>query len=133
MQRNGGGDIVNISTYYVLPARSDGTNNPQTDLYCASKWALNGFTDAWSKSLAKDNIRVNAMCMGATDTPMLRGLFPDKQLPPEMAAEVMSAEDIAQQMIDLINDGRTGENIGAWVGYPIELGPRKYAHKRITG
>jgi len=50
-----------------------------------------------------------------------------------MAAEVMSAEDIAQQMIDLINDGRTGENIGAWVGYPIELGPRKYAHKRITG
>ncbi len=133
MQRNGGGDIVNISTYYVLPARSDGTNNPQTDLYCASKWALNGFTDAWSKSLAKDNIRVNAMCMGATDTPMLRGLFPDKQLPPEMAAEVMSAEDIAQQMIDLINDGRTGENIGAWVGYPIELGPRKHAHKRITG
>lgn len=133
MQRRGGGDIVNISTYYVLPARSGGTNPPNTDLYNASKWALNGLTDAWAKDLAKDNIRVNAQCMGATDTAMLRGLFPDNQLPPEMAAMVMRSEDIAQQMIDLISDGRSGENIGAWVGHPIELGPRKKAHRRITG
>jgi NAD(P)-dependent dehydrogenase (short-subunit alcohol dehydrogenase family) len=128
-----GGDIVNISTYYVMPARSDGTNQPDTDLYNASKWALNGFTDSWSKALAEFNIRVNALCMGATDTPMLRGLFPDKQLPPDMAKQVMKPEQIAQQMIDLFNDGRTGENIGAWVGYPVELGPRKVAHKRISG
>jgi NAD(P)-dependent dehydrogenase (short-subunit alcohol dehydrogenase family) len=128
-----GGDIVNISTYYVMPARSDGTNQPDTDLYNASKWALNGFTDSWSKALAEFNIRVNALCMGATDTPMLRGLFPDKQLPPDMARQVMKPEQIAQQMIDLFNDGRTGENIGAWVGYPVELGPRKVAHKRISG
>ena len=58
MQKNGGG-IVNISTYYVLPAKSDGTNQPDTDLYNASKWALNGFTDAWAKYLEKDNIKVN--------------------------------------------------------------------------
>lgn len=133
MKRRGGGDIVNISTYYVLPARSGGTNPPNTDLYNASKWALNGLTDAWAKDLAKDNIRVNAQCMGATDTAMLRGLFPDNQLPPEMAATVMDSKDIAQQIIDLIMDGRSGENIGAWVGHPIELGPRKEAHRRITG
>lgn len=132
MIKSGGGDIVNISTYYVLPARSDGTNPPDTDLYAASKWALNGFTDAWAKSLAKHNIRVNALCMGATDSPMLRGLFPDKQLPPEMAATVMSPDAIAGQMIDLMRDGRTGENIGAWVGHPIELPPRKAAHLRMT-
>jgi NAD(P)-dependent dehydrogenase (short-subunit alcohol dehydrogenase family) len=128
-----GGDIVNISTYYVLPARSDGTNSPDTDLYNASKWALNGFTDSWAKALAEFNIRVNALCMGATDTPMLRGLFPDRQLPPDMAKVVMKPEQIAQQMIDLFKDGRTGENIGAWVGYPVELGPRKAPHKRISG
>jgi NAD(P)-dependent dehydrogenase (short-subunit alcohol dehydrogenase family) len=133
MKTRGSGDIVNISTYYVLPARSDGTNQPDTDLYNASKWALNGFTDSWSKALAEFNIRVNALCMGATDTPMLRGLFPDKQLPADMARVVMKPEQIAQQMIDLFRDGRTGENIGAWVGYPIELGPRKAAHKRISG
>ncbi|MCP5182188.1 MAG: SDR family oxidoreductase [Pseudomonadales bacterium] len=129
----GGGDIVNISTYYVLPARSDGTNPPDTDLYAASKWALNGFTDAWAKYLAKDNIRVNGLCMGATDTPMLRGLFADGQLPPEMAKTVMSAEAIAGLMIELFRDGRTGENIGAWVGSPVTLGPRKAAHERISG
>ena len=133
LQERGGGDIVNISTYYVLPARSEGTNQPTTDLYNASKWALNGFTDAWSKHLAKDNIRVNGMCMGATDTPMLRNLFPDKQLPPEMAEVVMQAEDIAQQMIELLADGRSGENIGAWVGYPIEIPPTPAPNRLISG
>ena len=128
----GGGDIINLSTYYVLPARSDGTNPPDTDLYAASKWALNGFTDAWAKYLAKDNIRVNGLCMGATDTPMLRGLFVDGQLPADMARTVMSSAAIAGQMIELMKDGRTGENIGAWVGYPIELPPRKAAHLRMT-
>jgi NAD(P)-dependent dehydrogenase (short-subunit alcohol dehydrogenase family) len=136
MKAKGGGNIVNISTYYVLPARSPGTNQPTTDLYNASKWALNGFTQAWATYLKPDNIRVNGMCMGATDTPMLRGLFPDKKLPPQMAETVMKAEDIAGQLIDLLKEGplgRTGENIGAWVGYPIELGPRPPAHRTISG
>ena len=34
----GGGNIINVSTYYVLPARSNGTNPPGTDLYASSKW-----------------------------------------------------------------------------------------------
>jgi NAD(P)-dependent dehydrogenase (short-subunit alcohol dehydrogenase family) len=133
MRARGGGDIVNVSTYYVLPARSAGTNSVDTDLYNASKWALNGFTDAWAKYLAKDNIRVNGMCMGATDTPMLRGLFEDHQLPPAMAETVMQPSQIAGLMIDLFKDGRSGENIGAWVGHPVELEPRKPDHRKITG
>ncbi len=132
LQKNGG-HIINISTYYVLPAKSDGTNQPNTDLYNASKWALNGFTDAWAKYLEKDNVKVNGMCMGATDTPMLRGLFPDNQLPPDMAAVVMRSEDIAEQMMQIIGSGRTGENFGAWVGEPITLGEVPPLHKRITG
>ena len=128
-----GGHIINVSTYYVLPAKSDGTNQPDTDLYNASKWALNGFTDAWAKTLEKDNVKVNGMCMGATDTPMLRGLFPDNKLPKEMAAVVMGAEDIAGQMMAIIGSGRTGENFGAWVGEPITIGKQPPIHKRITG
>ena len=46
MIARGGGDIVNISTDYVLPKRREGVNAPDTDLYNASKWALNGLTDA---------------------------------------------------------------------------------------
>ena len=127
------GDIVNVSTYYVLPARSEGTNPPDTDLYAASKWALNGFTDAWATHLARHDIRVNGLCMGATDTAMLRGLFPDGKLPEEFASVVLQPAEIAQQLVDLIEDGRTGENIGAWVGHPVELGPARPAHQRITG
>ncbi len=128
-----GGHIINISTYYVLPAKSDGTNNPDTDLYNASKWALNGFTDAWSTYLEGDNIKVNGMAMGATDTPMLRGLFPDGELPPGLSDQVMQAGDIAQQMIDIMASGRTGENFGAWVGEEITIGEQPPLHKRITG
>lgn len=133
MRQAGGGNIVNISTYYVLPAKSDGTNNHVTDLYNASKWALNGFTDAWAKSLRGDDIRVNGMCMGATDTAMLRGLFPGGELPARFASTVMQASDIAQQLIDIIESGRTGENFGAWVGEPIAIGEKPPFHKRITG
>jgi NAD(P)-dependent dehydrogenase (short-subunit alcohol dehydrogenase family) len=128
-----GGHIINLSTYYVLPAKSDGTNQPDTDLYNASKWALNGFTDAWAKYLEKDNIKVNGMCMGATDTPMLRDLFPTNQLPAEMASVAMKAKDIAGQMMEIIASGRTGENFGAWVGEEITIGDQPPLHKRITG
>ena len=64
------------------------------------------------------------MCMGAVDTPMLRGLYHDNELPDEMAAVVMSTDDISQQLIDIIRSGRTGENFGAWVGEPISLGDK---------
>ena len=128
-----GGHIINLSTYYVLPAKSDGTNQPDTDLYNASKWALNGFTDAWAEYLEKDNVKVNGMCMGATDTPMLRGLFLTNQLPAEMASVVMKVEDLADQMMGIIASGRTGENFGAWVGEEITIGDQPPLHKRITG
>ena len=129
-------NIVNISTYYVLPARSAGTNQPHTDLYNASKWALNGFTDAWAGHLAADGIRVNGLAMGAVDTPMLRNLFEGGRLPDDLAREVMQPEQIAGQMLALIGEGasgRSGENIGAWVGHPVELPARRPPHERITG
>ena len=128
-----GGNIINISSYYVLPAKSAGTNPADTDLYNASKWALNGFTDAWAKYLDQYGIKVNGMCMGAVDTPMLRGLYSDNKLPDEMARVVMSTDDISQQLIDIIRSGRTGENFGAWVGEPISIGDQVPLHKRITG
>ncbi|HIG41437.1 MAG: SDR family oxidoreductase [bacterium] len=128
-----GGDIVNMSTYYVLPARSRGTNSATTDLYNASKWALNGFTDAWSKVLRKYSIRVNGLCMGATDTPMLRSLFDNNELPGALVKTVMQPEAIAQQLIDLLGDGRTGENIGAWIGSPIEIPLSPAPHRLISG
>jgi NAD(P)-dependent dehydrogenase (short-subunit alcohol dehydrogenase family) len=135
MRRAGRGEIVNISTDYVLPARREGVNPPDTDLYTASKWALNGLTDAAAQALEGDNIRVNGLCMGPTDTAMLRALFmPGGKLAhlggpqgpsAEMRAGWMKAQDIAGLLIDLIEDGRSGENIGVWAGWPLTLGPRR--------
>ncbi len=136
----GRGDIVNISTDYVLPKRREGVNAPDSDLYNASKWALNGLTDGGAQALASHNIRMNALAMGPTDTE-LRALFkPGGKLahlggpdgpPPEIVAGFMDPADIAGLLIDLIRDGRTGENIGVWAGQPIELGPRKRWDVRI--
>ncbi len=30
-------------------------------------------------------------------------------------------------------EGWRGENIGAWTGFPVELGPRKEQHRAIAG
>ncbi|SEF56855.1 NAD(P)-dependent dehydrogenase, short-chain alcohol dehydrogenase family [Thermomonospora echinospora] len=49
--------------------------------YCASKAGLLGLTRALAHHLATDGIRVNAVCPGYIDTPMLQGTAP-----PEMAA-----------------------------------------------
>ena len=131
----GGGNIINVSTYYVLPARSGGTNPPGTDLYASSKWAMNGLTQAWSQKLAEHGVRVNALCMGATDAPMLRNLSrgePD----PAFVATWMTPRQIAGLALDIIREGpggRTGENVGAWVGVPVELGPPKPPHQAIAG
>ena len=135
-----GGHIVNISTYYVLPPRppeSTGTNPPGTDLYGASKWALNGFTQAWALTLRPHGIRVNAMAMGATDAPMLRNLFKLRGIdpPPEVVAAWMTGEQQAQLLVDLLaegRDGRSGETIGSWVGVPVELPPRRRTGQAIA-
>jgi hypothetical protein len=71
--------------------------------------------------------------MGATDTPMLRGLFADGELPAEMASSVMQPAQIGQQMIELIADGRSGQNIGAWVGEPVVIAPHPADNRLVSG
>jgi NAD(P)-dependent dehydrogenase (short-subunit alcohol dehydrogenase family) len=141
MIEGGGGDIVNISTDYVLPVRREGLNPHDTDVYNASKWALNGLTDAAAKYLAGSHIRVNALAMGAVDTPLVRSLFApggklhsvsaNGEIPPALQALCMDPDEIARLLIDLLKDGRSGENIGIFSLQPIRLGPRKRADVKL--
>jgi NAD(P)-dependent dehydrogenase (short-subunit alcohol dehydrogenase family) len=57
----GGGDIMNISSEITLD------HLPMMTLYAASKHGLNGFTEAMSKELRKDSIRVTLVILGAVD------------------------------------------------------------------
>jgi NAD(P)-dependent dehydrogenase (short-subunit alcohol dehydrogenase family) len=144
MIAQGGGDIVNVCTDHVQtcgspyelthddapgcpwadqPPRPTG-GGPGMDLYDASKWGQLGLTFAWAQALASHRIRVNALCMGATDSFMLRG-FHNHAPAPEEVARWMKPADIARLMLDLLRDGRTGDTLGAAVGHPIVLPPRR--------
>ena len=133
MQKGGGGNIVNIITEHIKEGHLI-TGMPASGYDCA-KWSQWRLTQTWAVELKKHKIRVNALCMGATDTPMLRGLWKGDP-PADFARTWMRPEQIGQQLIDLLAEGpggRTGENIGAWVGEPVQLGPRKPAHRSVTG
>jgi 3-oxoacyl-[acyl-carrier protein] reductase len=41
--------------------------------YCASKWGLNGFTQALAAEVKERNVLVAAVLPGSTDTDMLKG------------------------------------------------------------
>jgi 3-oxoacyl-[acyl-carrier protein] reductase len=127
MIANGGGDIVNISTDHVAPGPDSRSHHGhgRMDLYNASKWALNGLTFDWARSLARHRIRVNNLCLGATDTPMLRD-FLGEEPSPAYVATWLRPEQVAQVLVDLLAegpDGRTGENIGLYAGHPCVLPP----------
>jgi meso-butanediol dehydrogenase/(S,S)-butanediol dehydrogenase/diacetyl reductase len=64
MQRDGG-SIINISSYWGLKA--EGT----AIAYCASKTGLIMMSKAIALDVAGDGIRVNVICPGGVDTPML--------------------------------------------------------------
>jgi NAD(P)-dependent dehydrogenase (short-subunit alcohol dehydrogenase family) len=117
------GHIVNVSTDHVYPVPGEKVwGHGGMDLYNASKWALNGLTLDWAATLGRKGIRVNGLCLGATDTPMLREFSGD--VGEDVVATWMQPSQICDLLIELLDegpDGRTGHNLGCWVGRPIRL------------
>lgn len=60
-----GGSIVNVSSVQALASQQN------VLAYTASKHGLIGITRSMAMDFAKDGIRVNAVCPGTVDTPML--------------------------------------------------------------
>ena len=65
MIRNGGGSIINIGSGWSLKG------GPRAAAYCAAKGGAVNLTRAMAIDHGKHNIRVNCVCPGDVDTPML--------------------------------------------------------------
>ncbi|MDJ0955777.1 MAG: SDR family oxidoreductase [Arenicellales bacterium] len=65
----GGGSIINFGSYDGFIA------DPGLAAYCATKGAVHALTRAMACDHGPENIRVNAICPGYIDTPMLRSFF----------------------------------------------------------
>ena len=70
------GSIINVSS---LAGKRGSANNA---IYCATKFGVNGLTQALAKELGPRDIRVNAVCPVYVDTPGLEKALRDEAAPP---------------------------------------------------
>jgi NAD(P)-dependent dehydrogenase (short-subunit alcohol dehydrogenase family) len=88
------GSIVNISSDWGL------NGGERAAAYCASKGGLVLLTKAMAKDHARDGLRVNAVCPGDVDTPMLAA---------EAEATGMDIDDYLEEACDAVPSGRIAE------------------------
>jgi NAD(P)-dependent dehydrogenase (short-subunit alcohol dehydrogenase family) len=111
MRRGGGGAILNTGSI----ASSVGQLN--TPAYVASKGAIALLTKSLALDYGRDQIRVNCLCPGITDTPMLRehlGSGPEgeanirRRLSRVPLGRILKPEDLAQAALYLVSDDSVG-------------------------
>lgn len=90
MRKRGGGYIINISSLAGQNA------HPRMAAYNASKFGLNGFTEALMQEVREHNIKVTAICPGSVNT-YFGGDEPSKE-----QSWQLQPEDIAQVVLDLL-------------------------------
>lgn len=83
------GSIINMSSQMGLVGAANRT------LYCASKWAIEGFTKSLAVELGSNHIRVNTICPTFIETPMTKPYFAD--------------EAFREQVLGMIKLGRLGQ------------------------
>ncbi len=104
MQKQGSGAIVNMASGAGVVA------TPGLAHYCASKHGILGLTKTAAMENIKAGIRVNALCPGAVDTPMLRasiGSDPNLEklvLSSLPAGRLGKAEEIAEAAVWLCSE-----------------------------
>ncbi len=91
MKRSGGGYIINISSL------AGANPHPQMAAYNASKFGLNGFSEALMQEVRHDGIKVSYIMPGSVNT-----AFGGDEPSPEKSWQ-LQPPDIARVVIDLLN------------------------------
>jgi len=119
MLAQGGGAIVNTASIMGLIA------TPGSVAYMAAKHGVVGLTKAAALEYAKDNLRVNAVCPGYIDTPLLQPLFANEDRKEQVVSRhpvgrLGQPEEIAEAVIWLSSDAAsfvTGHSMAVDGGY----------------
>jgi len=118
MIRSGGGSII-------LTSSSVGWHDsaPNIAAYAISKFAITGLTKSAACDYLQDHIRVNCICPGPTDTPMIRRGRTPEQLETFVSSlpirRLASPEEIAQAVLFLASNE---SNFITGVALPVDGG-----------
>jgi NAD(P)-dependent dehydrogenase (short-subunit alcohol dehydrogenase family) len=113
------GSIINMSS------QMGHVGGARRSLYCASKWAMEGFTRAMAIELAPSGIRVNTLCPTFIDTPMTKPFFKNPDFKSEVLSKIKigrlgTVEDLMGAIVFLASDASsmvTGSSLmvdGGW-------------------
>jgi NAD(P)-dependent dehydrogenase (short-subunit alcohol dehydrogenase family) len=111
MRRSGGGAILNTGSIASF------TGQLGTPVYSASKGAIALLTKSLALDYGRDHIRVNCLCPGITDTPMLRehlghGAEGEARIRERLSrvplGEILQPEDVARAALYLVSDDSAG-------------------------
>ncbi|MGV9300363.1 SDR family NAD(P)-dependent oxidoreductase [Amycolatopsis sp. NPDC003676] len=113
LRGQGGGSVVVTASLAGL------TGSPDL-FYATGKYALVGLVRSAAPHLAADGIRINALCPGLVDTPIIAGFRPALE---KAGLGIADPAEAATAVETILADGGTG---GAWVvqaGRPASLVP----------
>jgi NAD(P)-dependent dehydrogenase (short-subunit alcohol dehydrogenase family) len=114
-----GGSIINMSS------QMGHVGGPNRTLYCASKWAMEGFSKAIAIELGPHRIRVNTLCPTFIETPMTKPFFENAAFKESVLSKIKlgrlgTVEDLMGAIVFLASDASslmTGSSLvmdGGW-------------------
>jgi NAD(P)-dependent dehydrogenase (short-subunit alcohol dehydrogenase family) len=116
---NSSGSIINMSS------QMGHVGGATRSLYCASKWAMEGFSKAMALELASHQIRVNTLCPTFIETPMTKPFFENADFKASVLSKIKlgrlgTVEDLMGAIVFLASDASslmTGSSLivdGGW-------------------
>jgi NAD(P)-dependent dehydrogenase (short-subunit alcohol dehydrogenase family) len=117
--REGAHVVVTASLAGLGPMASD-------PIYSGTKHFLVGLVRSAAPQLAERGIRINAVCPGIADTPLLGA---DRERLLEAGFPLLMPDDVAEAVMRVLEDDETGQ---AWAVQPGRE-PLKYAFRGVPG